>query len=35
VWGNPRKATAEKGERAMELIADKIAEMLDKIEKLK
>jgi len=35
VWGNPKKASAEKGERAMKLITDKIIEMIDRIEKLK
>jgi creatinine amidohydrolase len=35
VWGNPKKASAEKGEKAMRLIVDKIIEVLDKIETLK
>jgi len=35
VWGNPKKASAEKGERAMRLIVDEIVEVLDKIESLK
>jgi creatinine amidohydrolase len=35
VWGNPKKASAEKGERAIRLIIDKIVEILDKIERLK
>ncbi len=35
VWGNPKKASAEKGKKAIKLITDKIAEILDRIEKLK
>lgn len=35
VWGNPKKATKEKGKKAIELITDKITEILDKIEKQK
>lgn len=35
VWGDPGKASAEKGEKAFKLITDKIVEMLDKIERLK
>ncbi len=35
VWGNPKKASPEKGEKAMKLIADKIVEILDKIESMK
>jgi creatinine amidohydrolase len=35
VWGNPKKASAEKGEKAIKLMTDKIAEILDRIEKLK
>ena len=35
VWGNPKKASAEKGEKAMRLIIDTIAEVLDKIESMK
>jgi creatinine amidohydrolase len=35
VWGNPKKASVEKGEKAMKLIADKIIELIDRIEKLK
>jgi creatinine amidohydrolase len=35
VWGNPEKASAEKGKKAMKLIVDTIVEVLDKIEKLK
>jgi len=35
VWGDPNKATAEKGEKAMKLIADLIVEMIDKIEKMR
>lgn len=33
VWGNPRKATADKGRRAIVLIAEKIAEVLEELEK--
>ena len=35
VWGNPRKASAAKGKRAMKLIVNKIIEIIDNIEKLK
>ncbi len=35
VWGNPQKASVEKGEKAMKLIVDKIVEILDKIEKIR
>jgi creatinine amidohydrolase len=35
VWGNPKKASAEKGEKAVKLITDKIVEVLDKIESMK
>lgn len=35
VWGNPNKATAGKGKKAVELITDKIIELLDRIEKQK
>lgn len=35
VWGNPGKASAEKGKKAMKLITDKIIEVLDRIEGLK
>jgi creatinine amidohydrolase len=35
VWGNPQKASAEKGERALKLITDKIIQILDKIEKIR
>lgn len=35
VWGNPHKASAEKGKRAMELIVQNIIELIDRIEKLK
>jgi creatinine amidohydrolase len=31
VWGNPQKASAEKGKKAIELMADKIAEIIDLI----
>ncbi len=34
VWGNPKKASIEKGKKAIKIIADKIAEILEKIEKL-
>ena len=34
VWGNPGKASAKKGEKAMKLITDKIVEVLDMIENL-
>jgi len=33
VWGNPNKASAEKGERTINLIVDKIIEIIEKIEK--
>jgi creatinine amidohydrolase len=33
VWGNPRKASAEKGKKAIEIITDKIVEILDKTER--
>jgi creatinine amidohydrolase len=35
VWGNPKKASADKGKKAMKLIVDKIIEIIDRIEKLK
>lgn len=35
VWGDPGKASPEKGKKALKLIADKIVEVLDKIERLK
>jgi creatinine amidohydrolase len=35
VWGNPQKASAEKGKNAMKLIVNKIVEVLDKIESMK
>jgi creatinine amidohydrolase len=35
VWGNPRKASAEKGEKAVKLIVDRIVEILNKIEKIR
>lgn len=35
VWGNPKKATLKKGKEAIDLITDKIVEILDSIEKLK
>jgi creatinine amidohydrolase len=34
VWGNPRKASAEKGKKAVRLIEDSIVEILNKIEKI-
>jgi len=33
VWGDPRKATANKGRKAVALIADKITEVLGELEK--
>lgn len=33
VWGDPHKATAEKGERAIELIAESIVTVINQIEK--
>jgi len=33
VWGNPEKATKEKGEKATRLIVKKIVEIIDRIEK--
>jgi len=35
VWGNPKKASVEKGKKAINLITDKIIELLDQIEKQK
>jgi len=35
VWGNSEKASAEKGKKAVNLITDKIIELLDQIEKQK
>ena len=35
IWGNPQKASVEKGEKAMKLIIDKIVEILGMIEKMK
>ena len=35
VWGNPGKASAEKGGKAMKLITAKIIEVIDMIEKIK
>lgn len=32
VWGNPKKASEEKGRKAVSLITDKIVEVIDKIE---
>lgn len=33
VWGDPKKASAEKGKRAIELMVDKITEIIEKVEK--
>lgn len=33
VWGNPQRASAEKGEKALKLFTDKIIQILDAIEK--
>jgi len=33
VWGNPQKASAEKGEAAVKMIVDKITEIIREIEK--
>ena len=33
VWGDPQKATAEKGKKAIELMVNKITEIIGKIEK--
>ena len=33
VWGDPQKASAEKGRKAIELMVDKIAEIIEQIEK--
>jgi len=35
VWGNPQKASAKKGEKALKLLADKIIEILEEIERHK
>jgi creatinine amidohydrolase len=35
VWGNPKKASREKGEKAMKIIVDKIVELIDSIERMK
>lgn len=35
VWGNPRKASAEKGEKAVKIIVDRILDILSQIERLK
>lgn len=35
VWGNPGKASAKKGKKAMKMITDKIVEVLDMMEKMK
>ncbi len=33
VWGNPKKATAEKGHKALQIIVDKVIELIDFVEK--
>jgi len=33
VWGDPQKASAEKGKKAIQLMVDKIAEIIEQIEK--
>lgn len=33
VWGNPRKASAEKGKKAIQLMVEKITEIIKEIEK--
>lgn len=35
VWGNPKKASAEKGKKAIHLMANKIIEMLEEVERHK
>ena len=35
VWGNPKKATVKKGKKAIDLITDKIVEIIGRIDKLK
>lgn len=35
VWGNPQKASVEKGKKAIDIIVDKIIDLIDKIEKFK
>ncbi|GBD96830.1 MAG TPA: creatininase family protein [Nitrospirae bacterium] len=35
VWGNPQKASREKGERAIKLIVDKIVKIIDQAERVK
>jgi creatinine amidohydrolase len=35
VWGNPQKASAEKGGKAIDLIVNKIIEIIERIEKIK
>jgi creatinine amidohydrolase len=35
VWGNPQRASAGKGERAIKLITDKIIQILDMVEEIK
>ncbi len=35
VWGNPAKATKEKGDRAIKLIITKIVDIIDQVESRK
>lgn len=35
VWGDPRKASAQKGKMAIKVMVDKITEVIEKIERLK
>ncbi|HDO21492.1 MAG TPA: creatininase family protein [Nitrospirae bacterium] len=35
VWGNPKKASAQKGEKAIKIIVDKISDIVKEIEKKK
>jgi len=35
VWGDPKKASVKKGEKAIKVIADKISEIIERIEKEK
>jgi creatinine amidohydrolase len=35
VWGDPKKASVEKGEKAMRIIVDKIVELIESIERMK
>jgi creatinine amidohydrolase len=34
VWGNPNKASKEKGEKAVKLIVKKIVDIIDMLEKI-